>query len=53
MVAATKTWEEGAMIPAALPFDYLRHIDRGDRIRRSRARASDKRVRRGFAPDAG
>jgi hypothetical protein len=35
------------MFPAALPFDYLKHIDRGDRIRRLRARPNDSRVRRG------
>ena len=37
------------MHPAALPFDYLQHIDRGDRIRRSRARPSGSRVRRAAA----
>jgi hypothetical protein len=35
------------MFPAALPFDYLRQIDRGDRVRRSRPRSSAVRVRRG------
>jgi hypothetical protein len=35
------------MLPAAIPFDYLQHIDRGDRIRRSRVRPSGSRVRRG------
>jgi hypothetical protein len=35
------------MLPAAIPFDYLQHIDRGDRIRRSRTRPSGRRVRRG------
>jgi hypothetical protein len=40
------------MLPAALPFDYLQQIDRGDRMRRSRARPSGSRVRRG-APSAG
>jgi hypothetical protein len=35
------------MLPAALPFDYVQHIDRGDRIRRSRIRPSGSRVRRG------
>jgi hypothetical protein len=35
------------MLVASLPFEYLRHIDRGDRIRRSRARLSGSRVRRG------
>ena len=35
------------MFPPALPFDYLQQIDRGDRIRRARARPSAVRVRRG------
>jgi hypothetical protein len=35
------------MFPAALPFDYLKHIDRHDRIRRSRTRPNGSRVRRG------
>jgi hypothetical protein len=35
------------MHPAALPFEYLQLIDRGDRIRRSRTRPSGSRVRRG------
>jgi hypothetical protein len=35
------------MISAALPFDYIRHIDRGDRTRRSPARSHGSRVRRG------
>jgi hypothetical protein len=35
------------MLLASLPFDYLQHIDRGDRIRRSRARPNGSRVRRG------
>jgi hypothetical protein len=37
------------MLPAALPFDYVRHIDPGDRIRRSRVGPSGSRVRRGTA----
>jgi hypothetical protein len=37
------------MIPAALPHDYVRYIDRGDRIRRSRIRPNGSRVRRGHA----
>ena len=35
------------MLLAPLPFDYIQHLDRGDRIRRSRNRPSDSRVRRG------
>ena len=35
------------MISAAIPFDYIRHIDRGDRTRRSRTRPHGSRVRRG------
>jgi hypothetical protein len=35
------------MLPAQLPFEYLQHIDRGDRIRRSRTRPNGNRVRRG------
>jgi hypothetical protein len=35
------------MISTALPFDYIQHIDRGDRIRRSRTRPHGNRVRRG------
>ena len=35
------------MLLAALPFDYLQHIDRGERIRRSGSRPNDSRVRRG------
>jgi hypothetical protein len=34
------------MISAALPFDYIRHLDRGDRTRRSRIRPLGSRVRR-------
>jgi hypothetical protein len=34
------------MLHAALPFDYLQHIDRGGRIRRSRTRPNGTRVRR-------
>jgi hypothetical protein len=34
------------MFSASLPFDYARHIDRGDRARRSRLRPSGSRVRR-------
>jgi hypothetical protein len=35
------------MHPAALPFEYLKLFDQGDRIRRSRVRPSGSRVRRG------
>ena len=35
------------MHPAALPYDYLKLIDRGDRTRRSRIRLGGSRVRRG------
>jgi hypothetical protein len=34
------------MFPAPLPFDYIQYFDRGDRLRRSRARANGSRVRR-------
>jgi hypothetical protein len=37
---------------AALPYDYLRHIDHGDRVRRSRVRPSGSRVRRGSIGEA-
>ena len=37
------------MLPAALPFDYVQHLDRGDRVRRSRAHPSGSRLRRGAA----
>ena len=36
------------MLLAPLPFDYLEHIGRGDRIRRSRVRPTGNRVRRGL-----
>jgi hypothetical protein len=39
------------MLLARLPFDYLQHLDRGDRVRRSRLRPSGNRVRRG-TPEA-
>jgi hypothetical protein len=35
------------MFSAALPFDYLQHIGRGDRTRRTRIRPHGSRVRRG------
>jgi hypothetical protein len=37
------------MLLAPLPFDYLQHLDRGDRIRRTRTRPTGSRVRRGDA----
>jgi hypothetical protein len=35
------------MFSAALPFDYIQHVGRGDRTRRSRIRPHGTRVRRG------
>jgi hypothetical protein len=35
------------MISTTLPFDYVRHIDRGDRTRRSHTQPHGSRVRRG------
>jgi hypothetical protein len=37
------------MIPAALPHDYVRYIDPGERVRRSRVRPNGSRVRRGLS----
>jgi hypothetical protein len=37
------------MLLAPLPFDYLHHLDRHDRVRRKRTRPTDSRVRRGRA----
>jgi hypothetical protein len=34
------------MLPT-VPFEYLQHLDRGDRIRRSRNRPNSSRMRRG------
>jgi hypothetical protein len=34
------------MISTTLPFDYVLHIDRGDRTRSSRTRPHGSRVRR-------
>jgi hypothetical protein len=34
------------MLPAALPYEYLQHIDSGDRVRRSQGRPNGSRVRR-------
>jgi hypothetical protein len=34
------------MVITALPFDYVNLIDKGDRIRRTSARASETRIRR-------
>ena len=33
---------------ASLPFDYLRHLDRYDRVRRTGIRPTGSRVRRPF-----
>lgn len=35
------------MLLPTLPYDYIKHIDRGDCIRRSRVRPNGSRVRRG------
>jgi hypothetical protein len=40
------------MFSPALPLDYVKHIDRGDRIRRLRTRPSGSRMRRGKAATA-
>jgi hypothetical protein len=34
------------MFPASLPFDYVRHFDRRDRVRRIRVQQITSRVRR-------
>ena len=34
------------MFPASLPFDYLQHFDRQDRVRRTLAQPHRQRVRR-------
>jgi hypothetical protein len=34
---------------AGLPYEYVQHLDRDDRIRRSRVRPSGSRVRRGIS----
>ena len=34
------------MFPASLPFDYVRHYDRHDRVRRIRVQQIGSRVRR-------
>lgn len=41
------------MFLARLPIDYLRHLDRGDRIRRSRSRPNGARVRRDTSDGTG
>ena len=41
------------MLLAPLPFDYLQHLDRHDRVRRTRNRPTGARVRRGTASDSG
>jgi hypothetical protein len=33
---------------AGLPLDYIQHLDRDERIRRSRTRPSGSRIRRGM-----
>ncbi len=38
---------------AALPFDYLQHLDRHERVRRTRNRPTGSRVRRGTASASG
>lgn len=45
--------KETIMLLAPLPLDYIQHLDRGDRIRRSRNRPSDDRVRRGMPGGTG
>ena len=35
------------MYPESLPLDYLHHLDRHDRVRRTRSRPTGSRVRRG------
>jgi hypothetical protein len=35
------------MFPAALPYDYVKYLDRSDRIRRLQTRPTGSRVRRG------
>jgi len=34
------------MFPATLPFDYIKLVDRGDRVRSTREHTSDSRFRR-------
>ena len=41
------------MLLAPLPFDYLQHFDRHDRVRRTRTRPTGSRVRRGAARASG
>jgi len=41
-----KSKKETTMHLARLPFDYLKHLDRHDRVRRARARPTGSRVRR-------
>ena len=40
------------MFPAVLPFEYVRHINPGDRYRRTRIRPNGSRVRRGASERA-
>lgn len=41
------------MLLAPLPFDYLQHLERSDRLRRTRARPTGSRVRRVSGGKAG
>ena len=41
------------MLLAPLPFDYLQHLERGDRLRRTRTRPTGSRVRRAASDKAG
>jgi len=34
------------MLLPTLPFDYVRHLDPGDRVRRTRSRPTGSRIRR-------
>ena len=34
------------MLLATLPFDYIQHLDPGDRVRRTRTRPTGSRIRR-------
>jgi hypothetical protein len=41
------------MLLAPLPFDYLQHLERGDRVRRTRSRPTGSRRRRLTSDGAG
>jgi hypothetical protein len=41
------------MLLAPLPFDYLQHLERSDRLRRTRERPTGSRVRRVTGGKAG